>query len=63
MEKPTYKVVGCTGVQTIREATDAVVKGVQKYLDKNEGWIPTGGIAVVQDTYGYYHAFQAIIKE
>lgn len=44
-------------------AVDYVTNVVQEYLDRGEGWEPTGGITIVQDKDGYYHAFQAMFKK
>lgn len=64
MGKPTYLVIQGGGYFCDTEmAIDEVVNGVQKYLDRDEGWEPTGGICVVMHNEEYYTAFQAIFKK
>ena len=62
MGKTTYLVVTGENVNAKR-AIDEVINGVQEYLDQGVGWEPTGGIGIVKEIGGYYHAYQAIIKK
>lgn len=63
MGKPDYHVVESSGYDE-REgnAVKTVVKGVKEYLDRGEGWKPTGGICVTF-AEGFYTAYQAIFRE
>lgn len=61
MGKLTYFVAaGCD--YNAKMAVDYVTNAIQEYLDRDEGWKPTGGIAIVKDEDGYYHVFQAIVR-
>lgn len=57
-----YRVIQSSGENThAGDAVKEVVKGVQNYIDRGNGWKPTGGICVTFDGT-YYTAFQAIFN-
>lgn len=63
MGKPDYYVVETKRYGLCKaDAVKEVIEGVKEYLEREEGWKPTGGIFIIADGK-YYKAYQAIFKE